>query len=95
MTGYVRRDKKYEELLKCVEDLIKAMEHEFEVLREEAQLLSIMNTAELKALKVYLPPPPPSRSEIADYWEAESEVGDIKDEQCLNYIDWTIEELRK
>lgn len=96
-------DKKYEELLKCAEDLIKSMEAIFAMVREEALLRDILNSTEYEALKACLPPPPPSREEIADFLErkvldryrAADGSGYLADAGKLKYLGYAIAELRK
>ncbi len=88
-------DKKYEELLKCAAALLKDVEEvEYEIKHWDSY----------KALKAYLPPPPPSREEIASYLEKAKKhithlsYGTHEAAQCedfMEYLTHAIEELRK
>ena len=88
-------DKKYEELLKCVKDYIEACEY----WSEKSTLVSMKKTDQFKALEACLPPPPPSREEIADYLDQKICIGGkdscIEAQKDTLYLNYAIEELRK
>ena len=79
-------DKKHEELLKCAEVLIDALKDAGNVAEWD----------EYRALKACLPPPPPSREQIVeyfDYWANENDHPTTEEETL--YLNAAIEELRK
>lgn len=89
--------KKHEELLKCAEDLISGI---YNCQAYATRASNIQKWSEYQALKACLPPPPPSREEIADYFvyhvnwlaghQEHKPKGDIK-----QYCIYAIEELCK
>jgi len=76
-------DKKYEELLECAEEAVRCW-YDDDV---QGDLMDVS----MDSLKACLPPPPPSREEIADGLEEFMEVENISDP----HIKAAIEELRK
>lgn len=89
-------DKKYEELLKCAKALTSGIDN---CQTHAISASNIREWREFKALKACLPPPPPSREEIADKLEAcfgtDSTDSTDSEEGCYKYIKCAIEELRK
>lgn len=89
-------DKKYEELLKCAKGLIGYMDD----CDNGTATTYVRCSDEYQALKACLPPPPPSREQIAAYFEEHvnwlaghqehKPKGDIK-----QYCNYAIEEFRK
>ena len=81
-------DKKYEELLKCAAEAIAAWEDNSVLCHTMEQVMD--------ALKACLPPPPPSREEIA-YYLCDYVACNMGSMMPINreYINHAIEELRK
>lgn len=87
-------DKKYEELLKCTADLVNLVEF---TEGSGMNVIYMKETDQFKALKACLPPPPPSRKEIADYFEEfeRQACGRNKGLGLSRMLNHAVNELRK
>jgi len=81
-------DKKYEELKHWVVDFMSQLEGA----ENGTAAITIIGWETYGNLKACLPPPPPSREEMADYLVSHIYTRHEKDIEYINYI---IEELRK